>query len=75
MKLVKSKWNRLFLYPVQAPAGLFVCIQWNRDYQEWIVWPSWDCNATYHTTDAADAVSTADAMATKHRDSAAAEAL
>jgi hypothetical protein len=56
MKLVKSKWNRFFVYPAGAPYGLFVCVAWIHATNEWHVWPSWAIEADYRTADADDAV-------------------
>jgi len=86
MKLIKSKTNRLFVHPVGAPYGLgapygqYVSIDWERDYQEWRVQPSWALEADYHTTDADDAVGTAHHMIhlklnAEHRDTAPADCL
>jgi hypothetical protein len=62
MKLIKSKWNRVFVHPEDAPGGLYVGIKWLRDVQEWFVWPSWSALGDYYTDDSADAIATAHHM-------------
>lgn len=69
MKLIKSKWNRLFLNPETAPGGAYVCITWKREVREWQVWPSWANWADYYTNDADDALGTAHLMLDQKRDS------
>lgn len=80
MQLTKSKWNRLFVHPEQAPGGCYVALTWKREWQEWCVCPSWNGDADYFTNDSDDAIATAYHMieqkqASEHRETAPADCL